>query len=62
MKLKELTKSRTLVFNAVMAGIPLFNSIFPQVAIGAEIANQALVFGNMLLRFVTEKPVGVDSE
>ena len=59
MKTKDLAKSRTLTFNAIVgAGVPLFNHLFPQIALTAELTTNVLVLGNMLLRFMTDKAVG----
>ena len=59
MKIKDLFKSRTVSFNAIVgAVIPLFNSLFPQYAIGAEVINQILVLGNLALRFMTDSSIG----
>ena len=61
MKIADVLKSRTVSFNAIMgAAIPLFNSLAPQYAITAEVVNQILVLGNLALRFITDKPVGVE--
>ena len=58
MKILDIFRSRTITFNAIMgAFIPLFNSLVPQYAITAEIANQILVLGNLALRFITNSSV-----
>jgi|GEM_PF-5277951 len=63
MKIKDVFKSRTVSFNALIgAAVPIWNHVaalaFPQAVIGAELANNMLVFGNLLLRFMTDGPVG----
>ena len=59
MRIKDAAKSRTISFNAIfMAGVPLFNTLFPEIAISAELATQIFGFGNLILRFLTDKPVG----
>jgi len=58
-EIKEVVKSRTISFNAIMgAAIPLFNHFFPGYAITAALANDILVLGNIALRFMTDRAVG----
>jgi len=59
MKITKAFGSRSVSFNSFLtAGIPLWNAILPEYALTAEVVTQLYGFGNILLRFITDGPVG----